>query len=500
MKFFKNIYFPYALISLIAIVWNVLTMHNFLPWCDEVMLTDAPAHQLLYGEWKTHAFNAMGDAEPYAIGTYMWTLFVWLKIFGLSFLSVRFFSLFLTLCVGGLGLTIIRKLTNNNLSLYATYIFSIGFWFSSMIVLDYRMARYDMFGCLLVFLLVNVAIKCWKQDKIDYIKIILICALVFVAGIQAALYLVLITVFAILFVRPIGKMIHLGRTIACGIVLGFLISCCIHWYTGHLAGYIFEIINASGTLQKLWGIARETILPLLGHEVTPLPVQAVSNTSLLDNILQFFDNPSNIILLLVAILLSCINNPLKCLKEKQIPILLALFSIFVVVFFNLAGRYPVYYRWTAVIPMIGAYSLWCEEGKIKINRAFVTCACVVFSFMSFIEMGSPSNDTLNRIESFIDRQNFKQGDRIATVFSTYYAVKPKSVNSYWYEIYPQERIGNIDYLIIPEYEKDRGGFFYHDKEKIDSYYKTIMNDSLLIVEKVDSMSEPHLMLYAIKRK
>ena len=60
MKLARNIWFPYVLVSLIAIVWNIFTLHNFLPWCDEVMLTDAPAHKLLYGEWKTNAFNGIG--------------------------------------------------------------------------------------------------------------------------------------------------------------------------------------------------------------------------------------------------------------------------------------------------------------------------------------------------------------------------------------------------------------------------------------------------------
>ena len=225
--------------------------------------------------------------------------------------------------------------------------------------------------------------------------------------------------------------------------------------------------------------------------------------SFIDNIIRFFDNTSTIILVIVALILCVINNPLKSLKEKQIPILLTLFSFFVVVFFILAGRYPVYYRWTAVIPLIAAYSLWCEQGLAFINRVFVSCACIVFFFLSLIDMGSPTGDTLNRIEAFIERQNFKQGDRIATVFSTYYAVKPKSVNSYWYEIYPINRIGQIDYLILPEYKKDqndRKEIFYHDKEIIDTYYNTLLNDSLLVMEKVDSMSEPHLMLYAIRRK
>lgn len=500
MKLARNIWFPYVLVSLIAIVWNIFTLHNFLPWCDEVMLTDAPAHKLLYGEWKTNAFNGIGNAEPYANGLYMWVLFIWLKIFGLSFLSVRFFSLITTLCVGGFALNILRKFSDEKLTLYASWIFSIGFWFSSMIVLDYRMARYDMLGCLFVFLLVNVVIKCLKEDKIEYFKILTISSLVVMAGIQVALYSVLITLFAILFVRPIRKMIRIGLIIALGNVLGFIILCCIHWYNGHLAGYIFEIINASGTLQKLWGIAREYLLPLLGHEVKPLPVQNVNSMSFIDNIIRFFDNSSTIILVSVALLLCAINNPLKKIKEKQAPILLVLFSIFVVVFFILAGRYPVYYRWTAVIPLIGAYSLWCDQGRALINRVLVSGACIAFFCLSLIEMGDPTDDTLDRIEAFIERQNFKQGDRIATVFSTYYAVKPQSVNSYWYEIYPIDRIGQIDYLILPEYNKDKNNFFYHDKEIIDTYYNMILNDTLHVMEKIDSMSEPHLMLYAIKRK
>lgn len=496
----KNNWFAFSVISVAAIVWNILTMHNFLPWCDEVMLTDAPAHMLLYGEWKTNAFNAMGDAEPYANGLYWWVLYIWLSIFGLSFYSVRMFSLVITICVAGVGLKFIKGLVNGKLSLFSTCIFSVGFWFSSMIALDYRMARYDMLGCLLVFLLANVVLTNWRKGNNAHIIIILISAGIYMAGIQAALYVVLIYLFALLFIRPFKKMLPIGYSLASGLGLGFFISCCVHGYTGHLMNYIFEIINASGTLQKLWAIAREYILPLVGREVKPLPIQEVSDTSLSENILRFFDNPSTIILVCVALLLIIINKPVKCFKEKRLPILLALFSILVVIFFNLAGRYPVYYRWTAVIPMIGAYALWCEEGKKWINRGVVSLACLSFTILTLSEMGSPNDDTLDRINAFVDKQNFKQGDRIATVFSTYYAIKPKSVNSYWYEIYPTDRIGELDYIIVPDKKRDKADYFYPSYSMIRKYSDSIINDSLYEVQKIDSMLEPCLTLYSIKKK
>ena len=63
-------YVPYIIISLLAIVWNLLTMHNSLPWCDEVMLVDTPANMYFYGEWATTAYNQMGEGTiPFA--TYM---------------------------------------------------------------------------------------------------------------------------------------------------------------------------------------------------------------------------------------------------------------------------------------------------------------------------------------------------------------------------------------------------------------------------------------------
>lgn len=82
----------YGLISILALVWNIVTMGHSIPWCDEVMLADTPANMHIYGEWATTAFNAMGEgSKPFSVylPLYTWLLYVWISIFGFSFLKVR---------------------------------------------------------------------------------------------------------------------------------------------------------------------------------------------------------------------------------------------------------------------------------------------------------------------------------------------------------------------------------------------------------------------------
>ena len=85
----NKVYALYGFISLIAIVWNVLTMEHSIPWCDEVMLADTPATMHFYGEWSTTAFNAMGEgSKPFSVylPLYTWVLYAWISVLGFSFL------------------------------------------------------------------------------------------------------------------------------------------------------------------------------------------------------------------------------------------------------------------------------------------------------------------------------------------------------------------------------------------------------------------------------
>ncbi|MBO5426956.1 MAG: hypothetical protein J5996_00830, partial [Prevotella sp.] len=55
-KCLNNNYFVFSIISLLAVVYNMLTMSNALPWIDEVMFTDVPANVALHGKWETTAW------------------------------------------------------------------------------------------------------------------------------------------------------------------------------------------------------------------------------------------------------------------------------------------------------------------------------------------------------------------------------------------------------------------------------------------------------------
>lgn len=494
-------YAIYLCVSIIAIIWNILTMHNALPWCDEVMLIDPAAHQYFYGTWDAHAYNSMGDQKPFVTGLFLWLNYIWIMVFGFSFLSLRMFEISNALI---LGLVIIKLLTlirGYSLKKYTVLIFSICFWFFEILAITYRMERSDIMGCMFVGILAVYVTKYFKEaTSKNLFMIFLFSTIIFMSGLQAALYGLLLFIFALAFVRPIHNLIKSGKIIVAGYITGFMLGNVIYWYNGYLKEHIFTIIDASGTLHKMWMFAREYVLPMLGRNVNPIPEAGTSRPSFFENIFNVFDNTSMIVIAIVLVVLFLSNNPIKSIREKRFPALMTLLSLFIIVFFILAGRYPTYYEWTAIIPMIISLAFWSEYGRLFFNQVIAGLTSMVFIFLTIPVLGSPKDKTYNRIVDFCERQQFKPDDCVCTVFSTFYALKPKLKNAYWYEIYPERMIPTPDYIIFPQNNKDEKDYLYINIPRLNNYVAKYQDSSEFVVEKIDSIEEPALVLFKITKK
>lgn len=501
MLFLKKnkVYALYGFISLIAIVWNVLTMEHSIPWCDEVMLADTPATMHFYGEWSTTAFNAMGEgSKPFSVylPLYTWVLYAWISVLGFSFLKVRLCELLTAVILGGAMLNLGRQISNKNLSLFSVLFFSLGFWFTDLLLETYRLARPDILGALMTVFFAIYVVKHIKSSRRYTWQLILFSALSLAAGIQSGIFLVFGLIFAAIFIRPLKIVTH--PVICC--VLGFIIGMAIvSFYMacfGELKAFIVSIMNSSGSVMKLWGVAREFVFPLLGKEVTPIVYPAGSDIPFYSKLMDIFAYVGTTILFVLNVLLLLVNQVWNNTKKKKLPIIVFLYSVFVVLCFNIAGRYPGYYMWTAVLPMLLSLLLWMNNDleKRTVNCSLVGVAVVCITAMSLSLFPLTGETPCDRINAFIEKRHFEATDKIAAPFSTFYALKPTNKNTYFYQVYPQDLIEDLDYIIIPQNAND------YNIKGMHEFLNKRMNDTDYIVKKVGVMRNPDMVVYRCYRR
>lgn len=247
---------------------------------------------------------------------------------------------------------------------------------------------------------------------------------------------------------------------------------------------------------KLWGVAREFVFPLLGKEVTPIVYPAGSDIPFYSKLMDIFAYVGITILFVLNVLLLLVNQVWNNTKKKKLPIIVFLYSVFVVLCFNLAGRYPGYYMWTAVLPMLLSLLLWMNNDleKRTANCSLVGVAVVCITAMSLNLFPLTGETPRDRINAFIEKRHFEATDKIAAPFSTFYALKPTNKNTYFYQVYPQDLIEDLDYIIIPQNAND------YNIKGMHEFLNKRMNDTDYIVKKVDVMRNPDMVVYRCYRR
>lgn len=237
---------------------------------------------------------------------------------------------------------------------------------------------------------------------------------------------------------------------------------------------------------------------MLGKEVTPLgiPVSNEGDISLIEKIMGIFAYLGASVLFISNIFLIISNRVWKNIQEYKMPVLCFLFSIFVVIGYNLAGRYTSYYKWTAILPMLLGLLLWSRNVKQKINTAIIGITSLILLVTFVIKYPLYGETPCDRIKAFVEKQNFKPTDRIAAPFCTFYALKPTNRFTYFYQIYPQNLIGDVDYIIIPTSDKE----YSYNKAGMNKYLNEKQKDTRLCVEKIDFSLNPNIALYKITKK
>ncbi len=483
----------YLGISAVALVFNILTIQNQLPWVDEVMFTDSSANLLMYGNWRTHAWYGMGEYHPFAlyVPLYQWMLFLWLKLIGFSLIKVRLFELLTTVILGWAVIKVVEVLRGCRSGNTFLLTFSILFWFFKGMCATYRLGRVDMLAALMAVACFYYVIKYYKSNK-GAIGIVLFSTLTMLAGIQAVIWLFAAFVFSLFILRAYRKMLKIALYSGVGFSAGFAIACIWMWVYGFLSPFLWNTFGSSATFLKVKDFIK---VHIMGMSASAQEIASPS-FSLVDKIMVVFADHSMATLVFVSIVLFLLNNSMKSFRNNRNypPHFLVLFGIFAIVFFNLAGRFSGYYWWASIIPMIVSLSLWAEE-KNKMNRIIVGIASTAFVLLSLPVFGSPFDKQYSNITDFIRRQKFKDTDRIASPMMTFYEMQSCCPNTFYYSAYSKERIGDLDYIIVLGDGTDE-----YNKSGMEDYFHTLKEDSTLSIERVDSCVAPSLILYSVKKR
>lgn len=485
-------YSNYLLVSILVVIWNVVTMEYSIPWCDEVMLADTPATMHIYGEWATTAFYTMGEgSKPFSVylPLYTWVLYAWISVLGFSFIKVRLCELLTTVILGA-ALLNLGKQTGRKFSAWSVLLFSLGFWFTDIMLESYRQARPDMLGALMCIVFAIYVVKSLKGAKCYIPHLILFSALSIMAGIQSAVYLVFGFIFAAIFVRPVKQLLRPVVCCVIGFVIGMSVSFLYMAYFGEGKAFIVSIMNASGSVMKVWGLVRSIIFPLMGKEVTPLVYPEGPNMTFAEKLMEIFGYTSAVVLFASNILLLVVNQVWKNWKEYRLQVIVFSFSLFVILGYNLAGRYQGYYMWTAVLPMLFSLLMWMNAGK-KWNVVIVAVSTVIITISALSRYPLSGETPCDRINAFIAKQNFKKSDKIAAPFSTFYALKPTHPNTYFYQVYPQDLMGDVDYIIIPKNEGD------YNWDGMKKYLDSVKSNPQYVVSEIAATNTPELILYRV---
>lgn len=488
-------YVVYLLVSILVVIWNVVTMEYSIPWCDEVMLADTPATMHIYGEWATTAFYTMGEgSKPFSVylPLYTWVLYAWISVLGFSFIKVRLCELLTTVILGA-ALLNLGKQTGRKFSVWSVLLYSLGFWFTDIMLESYRQARPDMLGALMCIVFAIYVVKSLKGAKCYIPHLILFSALSIMAGIQSAVYLVFGFIFAAIFVRPVKQLLRPVICCVIGFIIGMSVSFLYMAYFGEGKAFIVSIMNASGSVMKVWGLVRSIIFPLMGKEVTPLVYPEGPNMTFAEKLMEIFGYISAVVLFASNILLLVVNQVWKNWKEYRLQVIVFSFSLFVILGYNLAGRYQGYYMWTAVLPMLFSLLMWMNAGK-KWNVVIVAVSTVIITISALSRYPLSGETPCDRINAFIAKQNFKKSDKIAAPFSTFYALKPTHPNTYFYQVYPQDLMGDVDYIIIPKEGDD------YNLEGMKKYLDKVKSNPKYVVSEVSTMKDLNLILYRVEHK
>ena len=255
--------YTYALLSLVFIIVNIITLSNLPPWIDEVMFLDTSYNAALHGSWETTAWYRVVGHFPFSTypPLYQMLATAWMWMVGCSIVTVRSLNLLFMFILGSLCLNIMKR-HKIRLTPWTVVLFTLLFWGCNEMTWMYRNGRPDIL-CALVFACTILLIDSYLSNKsrANRITVIIATAFLLCSGIQAAMYLCACWLFFYIMKKEHRKdCVHLLFLLITGFLIGFSMVLLFMFANGRMVAFLCSIIQYSSTLSSL----AIFILPYIG--------------------------------------------------------------------------------------------------------------------------------------------------------------------------------------------------------------------------------------------
>lgn len=383
---------------------------------DEVLFTD-PAVNLYFGEGFISTFWHQNSNKFFAENSqlYSYILYLWMKLFGFSLLSVRSLNCFLiAFSTFILWISVIKmNLINSKWARLGLVLFLTS---SYNAVFSACNGRYDALQIMLLALFILAFSLSSRIPR--FILIIIISILIPFAGINLLPY---ITVLCFIILIYFGfKFLKEITFIIIGIAIGALSFLAIL----HINSVLNDFFNGFNYLRTLRG----TVIVL--------------------------KDPSYYFMLIMGLAIIVYEIMHRTFKFKSAIFFGCLIAMIIPIVYNITGHYPNYYSWMACIPLsvcfwshISKYN-YLYTGRYPIICGLI-CVCLwgipLFSFLTIFEWDSRN---YKYVEAFC-KKNISKVDWVYCNSQAYYATK-KITHEVYGEEYPftEEEKNKISVLII----------------------------------------------------
>lgn len=316
-----------VLFSMILGAYTVCKLNfNSLGWVDEVGTADTAVNIVLHGKWFSHNW-------PYSYHPlHMWALIPWLKVFGISHVSVCSLNVMWAAlsCMLLVGIMVRRKV-------FAAYwqvlLFNVLFWGSANMSWTAMSGRID---CMVMFFTICVVGLFMREGVADGKRYLLkLTGAAFLMALTGIYTIPLFIVFWLMCVaRPSGRTsraVTFRRGIAVGIgcFLAFLVVVVYYLYHQALFRYLYMTFCHCTTVSGI------SIGSTVGYGECYLTEWHV------------------LVALAISGMLCVVNKETRCRTDW----LLFVFTLFIPPLMVAAGRYAWYYHWIFSIP-VGMFVCW----------------------------------------------------------------------------------------------------------------------------------------------
>ena len=487
----------YLFLSLVFTVINLFTLKNFMPWIDEVMFLDTSYNAVFHDSWSTTAWYRVAGEYPFSTypPIYQFLVSMWMWLFGSDILVVRSLNLFVMFMLGALCL---RMLKNSGvlLSPLLVTVFTLLLFGTSEMVWMYRNGRPDML-CALVFVFVTYTVERFfhRNSLRTRLGIVLSTAILVGTGIQTVAYLGILWLFLFVMLRKRSKeCLRLLLLLLIGLFLGMLFVSLFMYAHGRLIGFASSMVSYSATLSKIALLLLPWASETFNFSAQPFVQKLLEQTPSL----SFAERLSSVVayrsflILSIEGLLVYILSFRKCLRNllNDKGFLLLVFAISVPIMMNIAGRFAIYYRWMAFLPLVMSILFILRKQRWALLVFSVTT--LFLSLEGVKSLFSNNHKDYENMCHFIERQKFCPTDKVVAPFMMFYEIKPLCDTCYFAGIFPTEFIGNVDYVI----DVSEGDEF---DQRITAYIGKLQKNTNFVLTKIDTCEQPALSLYKVRR-